>query len=232
MSTVQDIIDRGFAKSAAARPETITVSEELFSVIYNDLLSVFQTLARENPFVLGTRAQVNFDGSGWPRPSNCLRVIKVLADSGTVVTPPLAIGDEINVVPFDDQRFCEGLASLTELGQAFVSTGQAMDPASGSVTVLYARTPTRPAALGDAIDSLFPSMFDPILEYGIAAYQATKDARAEDIASFDAIRAGLIEQLIEWSKGQTYSVQQRFPLVSPPLTSEASGRAQPRKDRD
>ena len=75
MSTVQQIIDGGFAKSSAARPESITEPAELVSRVGFCLREVFQIVARENPTVLGVTAKMAWSGTAWPRPANCLRAI-------------------------------------------------------------------------------------------------------------------------------------------------------------
>lgn len=228
-TTIETIIELGFAKSSAARPESFEVTDELIARVGQCLREVFQTLSRENPYVLGTRASVAFDGAGWPRPADCLRVIFVQANGGTIATPPIASGAEIAVVAYDDQGFLSGQPSLTELGQAFVGTGQTMDPTNGSITIVYARAPIIPAAAEDTLDPLIPSFFDDVFQTDIAAYLAYKEKRTEDEQLFLGIKNALIGQLVDWATQQTYSVQARFPLVSPPLTNTTAGRSQPAK---
>lgn len=230
MSTCQQIIDRGFAKSAAARPETISSPAELVDRVGQCLREIFQTMARENPYIIGSTATVSFNGTGWPRPSDCLRAIGVRATSATEAVPTIAAGQTITVVPFDDQDFAATVPSVTELGQQYISTGKAIDPAGGNVLVIYARAPQVPTVGADSIDPLFPSMFDDILQYDIAAYMATKDKRAEDEQTFLAFKAALLQQMIDWSRGQTYELAQRFPIVTPPSTNTGGGRQQPARE--
>lgn len=227
MSTVQSIIDGGFAKSAAARPESFQSSAELVNEVGSTLRACFQVLARENPYIIASSLSVAFNGTGWARPSSCLRVIKVLADAGTIATPALTAGTEIAVVPYDDQLVCAGRASLTELGQVFLPTGQVQDPSAGTVTFVYALAPTIPTLTSESIDSRFPSEFDDYLKFSIAAYLAMKDKRTEDEQMFRANQSALLQQIIDWSRAPTYNLVQRFPTVQPPLTNTAGGRAQP-----
>lgn len=227
MSTYQEIIELGYAKSSAARPATMAVSAELIARVNQCLREVYQVLSRENPFILGTRAVVDFDGSGWRRPVDCLRVIDVKADAGTAATPAITVGDEITVVPYQDQQIAEGVPCLTELGQSFIPTGQAIDPSGGSVTMAYARAPEQGDELTDEIDAMFPAFFDDILQCDIAAYLAEKDRRTEDQDTFTALKGAAIQQLIDWSRGQTYAIVQRAAIVNPPLTNSAGGRQQP-----
>lgn len=229
MSTAQTIIDNGFAKSAAARPESMTVTPELLARINQCLREVFQVFKRENPYLIGARVQVAFNGSGWPRPSDAMAVIEVLADSGTIANPALTAGDEISVVPFDDQRFAEGQASLTELGQVFIPTGQTIDPSNGTVTIVYARAPITVAASTDSIDPLFPSFLDDYLQFDIAAYLATKDQRSEDESTFIAAKNALMGEVLDWARAQTYNLKQRTPITTPPLTNTNAGRTQAEK---
>lgn len=228
MSTVQEIMDGGLAKCAAARPGTFAPAE-LIAEVGMALRAVFQVMARENPYIIGERVQVTWNGTGWSRPSNALRVIKVLADAGTLATPALAVGAEIGVVPYDDQRVAAGRACITELGQAFYPTGQSMDPSGGTITVVCATAPTPPTLATDPIDPRFPEDFDDFLKYDIAAYLAQKDQRTDDQATMRANQNAMLQQIIEWTRQQTYSLIQRFPQVNPPLTSANAGRAQPLK---
>ncbi len=225
-TTYQTVINNGFAKSSAARPETLTSSNELIARINQCLLEAFQVMSRENPYLVGIRAQLAFNGSGWSRPSNCLRAIKVFADAGTIATPGLTVGQEINIVPYDDLLFCAGRASLTELGQAFVPTGQTMDPSSGTIALVYARQPVQGTATTDTIDAFFPEPLNDFLNYDMAAYLATKDRRQEDEQAFLSFKSSILSQLIDWCRQQTYSLQQRFPAVTPPLTNTNAGRSQ------
>jgi hypothetical protein len=228
-STVQAIIDGGFAKSAAARPESFTSSAELISEVASALRACFQVLARENPYIISTTATATFNGTGWARPAGCLRVIKIMADAGTIAVPSLAVGAEIAVVPYDDQAVCAGRASLTELGQVFRSTGQSMDPSAGTLAIVYAQAPVVPTLVSETIDPLFPTEFDDYLKFDMAAYFAMKDKRSEDEQTFRSNQSALLQQIIDWSRAQTYSIVQRFPLVTAPLTNTDGGRQQPAK---
>lgn len=229
MSTVQSIIDGGFAKSAAARPESFQSTAELIAEVGAALRACFQVLARENPYILGAEAQVTFDGTGWPRPAGCLRVIKVKADAGTIAAPALAVGEEVAVVPYDDQQVCAGRASVTELGQRFLGTGQTMDPTAGTLAVVFAQAPTMPTLASESIDSRFPPEFDDYLKFDMAAYLAMKDKRLDDEQAFRTSQSALLNQIIDWSMQQTYSLVQRFPIVTPPTTNTNAGRQQPAK---
>ena len=69
------------------------------------------------------------------------------ATAGTVATPAIPDGTEINVVPYDDQLLCAGLPSVMEFGQAFTPTDtNTQDPTGGTLVIQYARTPVEPAA--------------------------------------------------------------------------------------
>lgn len=224
-TTIQTIIQLGFSKSSAARPESFEVTGELVSRVGQCLREVFQVLARENPYVLGTSAVVAFGGSGWARPVNSMRVITVLATADTIASPVIPPGDPINIVPYDDQLFYEGFPSVTELGQVFVPVGQTMDPTAGTLTIVYARGPVIPTQASDTIDVLIPPFFDDLFQTDIAAYLAYKERRKEDQDIFLSIKNALVAQLVDWSTQQTYSLQQRFPIVSPPSTNTNKGRA-------
>ncbi len=222
----QDIIDQGYAKSAAARVESIASPEELVTRVGQCLREVFLILARENPYVLGTQNIAAKGVVGWSRPADCLRVIKVLANAGTVAVPAYTSG-EIAVVAFNDQLFAKGKPSLTELGQTFIPVGQTMDPSAGTVTIIYARAPQVPLQASDPIDPLFPEFFADFLAYDVAAYLATKDKRSEDEQTFLSMKSADLAQIVQWSQGQTYSLRSRFPVVNPPLTNTAGGKQTP-----
>lgn len=231
MSTVQQIIDGGIVKCAAARPESFESPAEFVSEVGLALRTVFQTLARENPYLLGQVVQVTYSGGigGWQRPNNSLRVIRVVADVTTtrVAVPALAAGAEINVVPFDDQDCAEGLPSLTEFGQVMIPTGQTVDPSGGTLTVYYVKAPTMPTAASDNVDPLFPSVFDDYLMWAVAAYAAQKDQRVEDMSLCYSKMGAILNQMIDWARAQVYELVQRHPMVTPPLTNTAGGRQQP-----
>lgn len=224
MSTVQTIITNGYAKSAAARPDSNASPTELIARVGQCLREVFQVWARENPLVLAVTGQVQFDGIGWARPTDALRIVQVRADIGTIAAPTIPAGTRIRVVPFDDPLVAAGKPCLTEMGQRFISTGQAVDPSAGTVTMVYARGPQQPTTVTDSVDPLFPSFFDDILQFDIALYLAMKDQREADVQLFTANKGALLKQSIEWTRGQTYDIVQRFPLISPPLTNENGGR--------
>lgn len=221
--TVQNIIDAAFAKSAAARPDSMMSPQEFVVRVGQCLQEWFGIMARENPYVLGVVLSVPFNGTGWPCPSDCIKWIKVIADGGTVSTPLLPLGTEIDVCPYDDQGFTSGQASLTELGQVFLPTGQAMDPSGGSVSVVYARAPQLPAQTTDTIDALFPTFLDDFLIYDLAAYMAVKDARKEDETTFLALKSMSLEESIQWSQNRSFGIKQRSAMVTPPLTSRGGG---------
>lgn len=216
--TVQQVIDGGFAKSSAARPGTIASPAELIGRVGFCLLETFQVLANENPYMIAVAVQVANNGTGWPRPANTLRVIGPRADAGTVANPGITPGAKIQVVPYDDQGFGAGDPCLTELGQVFVPTGQAIDPSAGTLSLVHCSAPAPVATVNDTIDQRFPDAFVDLLNFDMAEFLAVKDQRAEDEAAFSAMKSALLALLIKWSKNQTYELVQRFPIVTPPLT--------------
>lgn len=229
MSTCQQIIDRAFAKSAAARPNTQTSPTQLVDRIGQCLREAFQVMSRENNTLTGVMLSVPFNGTGWPRPVDCVRVLMLRADVGTVANPAIPFLTEIPVVPFDDQQIAVGSPCLTELGQAFVPTGQAIDPAGGTITIIYARAPILPTQTTDAIDPLFPPSFDDFLQYDLAAFLAIQDKRTEDQQTFLGMKGAILQQLIDWTTQQTYSLVQRTPQTTPPMANSNDGREQPAK---
>lgn len=228
MSTVQQVIQRGLAKSSAARPELMS-SNELVDRVGQCLQEAFQALSEENPYIVGAIATLAFNGDGWARPADCLRAIALVATAETIADPLLTPGDEINVVPFNDQGVCLGLPSVTEFGQVYLPTGQTMDPSGGTLRLYYARMALVPTAPTDAVDPLFPFSFDSFLEFDVAAYAAAKDKRTEDKDEFESQKGARLGLMLEWASQQTYNLVQRFPAVTPPTNSAKSGRAQPLK---
>lgn len=224
--SAQNVIDAGYAKSAAALIGDIASPAELVTRIGQCLREVFLILARENPYIIGTQAIAAFGATGWARPADALRVIKVNANAGTVAVPPYLTG-EIAVVAFNDQLFAKGKPSVTELGQVFIPVGQTMDPSGGTLTIIYARAPQIPLQASDPIDPLFPEFFADFLAYDVAAYLASKDERAEDEQTFLGMKSADLQQIIQWSRGQTYSLRSRFPIVQPPLTNTNGGKQTP-----
>lgn len=227
MATVADIIDGGFAKSSAARPETMTEEAELVELVDDLLQEAFQELARVNPYVLGDIMTIEFDGTGWPKPVSCLRGIRLKASAATVATPAIAVGGAINIVPDDDPLVCEGAPSVVEFGQRYVPAGQAMDPAAGELTFYFVRMPTAPADFDATIDALFPPQGYNYLKFGVAEYLADKDKRTEDQARFEGKKTQALARLLRWAEAQTYDVVQRHAMMTAPLTNDDGGRQQP-----
>ena len=225
-STCQQIIDRAFAKSAAARPNTQTAPQQLIDRVGQCLRECFQVLSRENINLVGVVATVPFNGTGWTRPADCMRVILVQAALGTIASPTIPVGTEIIVVPFDDLLISSGVPCVTELGQAFIPTGQAIDPSGGTITLTYARAPVLPVLASDLIDPFFPTMFDDFLQYDLAAYLAVQDKRTEDEQTFLGMKSGVLGQITDWAKEQTYSLVARFPITAPPLSVVKEGRTE------
>ncbi len=222
-STVQNVIDQAFAKSAAARPDAAIAPQQFINQIGLALRAWFNIVARENPYLLGQIATVAFDGTGWPYPLDCLKWIAVNATASTIASPALAVGADIAVTPFDDQLFAAGSPSCTEFGQKFLPAGQAIDPSGGALQVLYTRAPVMPTQLTDVLDALFPEFLLDYLNYDLAAFMAANDQRKDDEATFLGMKAQMLEATIEWATGVSFGVTARFPLVTPPLTNRAGG---------
>jgi hypothetical protein len=226
-ATAQQIIDNAYAKSAAARPEQTAAPAELLARIGQALREWGQIAARENPYLLGTDAEVAFGTVGWPRPADCYRVIEVRTTPATVISPVPPVGTRLTIVPWDDQGLGEGTPSVTELGQQFRPTGQPIDPSNGTLQILYARSLTTPQTTTSTIDPLFPEWAYDYLQFDLAAYLASKEERKSDEEVFYAGKNANLQALIEWMRGQTYTLTQRFPITVPPLTNIAGGRQQP-----
>lgn len=229
MSTFQAVINRGIAKSSAARIELLATNE-LLDRAYQCLQEAFAVFSRERPDIIGTTALLNFDGTGWPRPADALRVIRVVATAATQADPVIASGRKITVVPFDDPLVAAGKPSLMEYGQKYLPAGQSIDPSGGSLLCYYARMATRPATVNDNVDPFFPLAYDSFLEYDIAAFAAEKDKRLEDLGNFNENKNGQLALMVEWARAQTYEITQRHALTSPPTANTAGGRQQPLKD--
>lgn len=220
---VLSVINAAYGKSAAARPDAQMSNATLIAQIGLALYQWFELMGRENPYILGAQQSVAYNGAGWPYPSNCLKWIQVQATAGTIATPAIAAGTPLNVVPWDDQGFANGLPSLTELGQQFVATGQTVDPSGGTLNVVYSRTPVQPAQTTDTIDALFPDHLQDYLNFDLAAFMAVTDQRKEDEQTFLAMKGAMISASTTWAEEVSFGVTARFPLVTPPLTNRAGG---------
>lgn len=229
MTTIQTLIDRGYAKSSAARPELQVAPVELVDRVGQCLREIGLALSRQHPQVMGTVVSVPFNGAGWSRPGDCVRALRLRANAGTIAAPAMAIGQKITVVPFDDPTVAAGDPCVIEYGQQYLPSGQAIDPSGGTVDILYARAFVMPATVNDVLDALYPALFEDVLQQDLALYLAIKDKRSEDEQTFSGLKNGGMGQMMDWAKQQTYEIVQRFPLVTPPLTNTNEGRAQPTK---
>lgn len=235
-TSATDLTSAALARSFSNRPElSDPASAELVSVLSRQFKELFALASTINPGFFGASVAVPFQAgpgassSGWPRPADAHAVFKLEASTDTKdavnVTIPLAT--EILIVPFNDRAFEAGTPAVYELGQLFVSAGNAGapgDPASGGLVVYYQKRPTSLVNGGDAIDALWPEEFNELLILGVAAYLAKKDGRAEDVQAFSDERQEWLALYAQSLRDASISTRQRFGQFRP--VPRESGRAE------
>lgn len=192
-ATCEEIILGGFKMSAAAIPDSLVSVEGEMVDLVGRLLTRAMVFGRQvNPAFFGSSALVprSTAGSltGWARPADCAALLRVDAAADTQTAAPAAIaqGTEIKVVPFTDRGVGAGDPSVYEFAQMLLPAGNAGDPATGGLTLLYCRNAVLPTALASPIDALFPAGFYGLLEVGVAKWLADKDGRDADSQRFAA----------------------------------------------
>jgi hypothetical protein len=213
MSTAQEIVDSALSLSAAVRADLLTLEEAEYLRVLNKLLArwfLFGT--KRNATVFATSATVAYQSlvspAGWPFPSALLSLLRV--EGGAATTPVMAAGTEIAVTRLDDKKGMTPMAAVFPLGRTLVTAGNAGDPTAGDLTLYYAAAPTALAQIGDTLDSRWPTIFDPLLSYGVARHLAGKDARAEDLALFAAEIGEWTAYFDAWLLDQSVAPGDRF----------------------
>lgn len=217
MADVQAIIDAAISRSAAAQPHLLTIdAPELLRVVQRVLSRLYLLAARRRAVNFGQLATVTYTAGnpgGWPFPSDALVVLRVELGDGT----------EVAVTRLDDRAGMQPMPSVYELGRVLVTCGAATDPTNGdTLSVFYAAAAPTLATVATPLPAAFPEMFYPLLELAVAQYCARKDARVEDLASFQGEESEWAAYFDAWLTDASIAPGDRFAGFRPAQVSAAS----------
>lgn len=203
MTTAQDIITAAIAKSLKNKPGTLaTLGTELVGELSRLQRAIYALAPRINFTYFAGYTEVAAAAEsggplqqGWPIPEGecCFRLE---ATTRTQAPTALADGKEIVLVPFDDRAAEAGKPAVYQLGQTYFSAGNALDPTGGEIRVFVSRRPEVLTALTDALDPQWPEAYNEILIDGVAMYLASKDGRADEVASLTTERSQWMQLLV------------------------------------
>lgn len=213
--TCLSVVENGMALSAMNRPELLATSAtELVRVVDRAQQATFALLARLNPALIGSFADVAHDGTGWVRPTSADAVFRI-EGRGASTTP--AITGEVKVVPWDD--LAAATPAVYRTGQVYLSAGKSGDPTAGSLRFYYAKIPAALTTTAATLDPLIPDRYAPIFEYEVATYLARKDggrpndANVTEQSQMAAERDRWLALLADWAAHETMNETRRFDEV-------------------
>lgn len=212
MVTALSVIENGVALSAMNRPELLaTNGNELVRVVDRAQVAVFAVLARLNPALIASQADVSNTGSGWARPADADAVFRI-EGRGSGTTPNFT--GAVSVVPWND--LAVATPAVYRLGQVYYSAGKAADPTAGVLRFYYAKRPASVSSTGATLDTLIPDTYAPIYEFEVATYLARKDggrpndAGVTEQSLMAAERDRWLALLADWAAHETMNEVRRF----------------------
>lgn len=213
--TCLSVVENGIALSAVNRPEVLaTAATELVRVVDRAQQATFALLARLNPSLIGSFADVAFDGTGWARPASADAIFRI-EGKGASTTP--TITGEIKVVPWDD--LSAATPAVYRTGQVYMGAGKSGDPTAGALRFYFAKIPSQLTTTASTIDALIPDRYAPIFEYEVATYLARKDggrpneANVTEQSLMAAERDRWLALLADWAAHETMNETRRFDEV-------------------
>lgn len=206
--TVQDVLDRAFARSRRFVPEGVGMTAspaELVPAVQDSLYALFQIAARVNPAFYGASRTVAYDAvaGGWPRPS----------DAESIERIERATGEEVVVVPIDQQDAEEAFPSVYRWGRIYKPAAVATGPDAGeALTFYFSRVPDALVDEDSDIDSAFPESNSTLLELDVAIRLAIKDGgatAAETLQPLVSERAAALRRYVAFLEHETVGVRWR-----------------------
>jgi hypothetical protein len=191
-TTVQDILNAAYAKSARNRPGQLAdETSELLPLVSRTLGRLYSRAAALNWRRFGKRSVEPYDAAlgGWAFPTDALLVKRLEVTSGLTTVPVIE-------VPPDNRTADTARASVYALGKVFYGAGNAGDPTAGNLIFFYAKSARTLSALtGDpngTIDPTWPEEFNELLILPVAVQLARKQGGREGEV------ADLLGELQQW----------------------------------
>ncbi len=199
-TTYNTILAAAYSRSSKNIPGKIaTDATELLNLMWRALAGIYSFAADVNPTFFGVKTAVNYN-AGWARPAGAEAIWRI-------ETPP---GVEVVVVPIDDKAAEPGKPAVYSFGQVYYGAGNALDPQAGSLYFYYSKQPTVPALLTDAIDTMWPETYNPLLIDETALWLAIKDGRDEEMGEVKESRDGWLKLFTEFLDHETMNEVRRM----------------------
>lgn len=210
--TVQDVLDRAFARSRRFVPEGVGMTAspaELVPAVQDSLYALFQIAARVNPAFYGASRTVAYDAvaGGWPRPGDAEAIERI----------ERADGEEVVVVPMDQQAAEEGFPSVYRWGRIYKPAAVTTGPNAGeALTFYFSRVPNALVDENSVIDSAFPESHRTLLELDVAIRLALKDGgltAGETLAPLVEERREALLRYVAFLEHETIEERRDYGLV-------------------
>lgn len=143
-----------------------TAGPEILNMINRALGGLFAVGAQINPAFFGETFDATYEaGEGWLIPEDAESVFRIENPEG----------EEVVVVPLDQQDVDPARPSVYLLGPYYRRTSQANTPAEADdLTLFYARLPVPLGAMEEFTDPLWPEHLNELLALEVAIYMAVK----------------------------------------------------------
>ncbi|HJX74918.1 MAG TPA: hypothetical protein VJ247_01095 [Gaiella sp.] len=189
MSTPNDILAAALAFSTKNRPEWITSkSGELVETVMRAMRGLYLFGASVNPSYFAEKADVAAAAGSWARPATANAVILIRNPAG----------QEVIVVPENQQDADRSRPALFQRGLQYFGAGGPLDPVAGALTFTYAKKATKPATADAAFDASWNTDFDGLLATETAIYLAIQDGRIDEASAYVGSRDAWAKQFAAW----------------------------------
>lgn len=216
--TVQDVLDRAFARSRRFVPESTATYDELVPAVQESLQALFQVAARVNGAFFGASADVPYAAPGWARPSDAESVTRIERGAASGANA----GEEVVVVPMEQRDAEPGFPCVYRWGGLYRPSGVTSGPEAGeTLTFFYSRQPAALSAPDDPIDAAFPVSHRVLLELDVAIRIAIKDggATAEVLTPLASERREALNRYIAFLEHETAEERRSYGLVKKFVTN-------------
>lgn len=207
--TVQDVLDRAFARSRRFIPEgagATAAPEELVPAVQDSLHALFQIGARVNGAYYGTSLAVAYVAPGWTRP----------ADAESIDRIERSTGEEVVVVAMDQRDAEPGFPSIYRWGGIYRPAGVTPGPEAGeTLTFFYSRRPASLSSATSTIDAAFPTSHRTLLELDVAIRLGIKDGgpSAEILGALGEERTEALKRYVAFLEHETVGERRSYGLV-------------------
>lgn len=174
MTTVQQIIEAGYARSTSNDAGKLAGDPELIAYLNRRYQMRFALLASASGDNKLASTVLNLAGSpaSAALPTDIIDIIRVQN----------AAGAKVHVIPVDEKdRSWHVGPCVYRQGNSIVARGVAGDPVAGAALTLYhLDAPAALTLLASILDSRYPARFEGLLVLDLAVYLSTKDAGRDE----------------------------------------------------